>query len=110
MDAILAGKIAASVDTGLQRVKAMEQQCNGVPFHTAQRLEVLPSEVGTISSRQEMGLLQKEKNREQKAFGQGAGGKGKTGQGKDGKGGKMPKGKGNVQGPPKGRFQAGERM
>eukprot|EP00435_Cladocopium_sp_Y103_P015057 s167_g3.t1 len=85
IDALLEGKIAVALDVALQRIKGLELQSQGTSYLLSQRLEVLPSEVGVLPSRQEMAIITRERNQEAKAFGgssyQGAGspGKGKYG-------------------------------
>lgn len=108
IDALLEGKISQALDISLQRIKGLELQANGTNFQVSQRLEVIPSEVNILPSRQEMAIIQKERNQEARAFAGGSyqspapQGKGKTGvreertgyKGKDAKG----KGKNKTEG------------
>lgn len=82
IDALLEGKIAVALDVALQRIKGLELQSQGTSYLLSQRLEVLPSEVGVLPSRQEMAIITKERNQEAKAFG----GNSYTGAGSPGKG------------------------
>jgi hypothetical protein len=100
IDALLEGKISQALDISLQRIKGLELQANGTNYQVSQRLEVIPSEVNILPTRQEMAIIQKERNQEARAFAGGnyqspaPQGKGKTGvreertgfKGKDAKG------------------------
>eukprot|EP00435_Cladocopium_sp_Y103_P052472 s637_g16.t1 len=85
IDALLEGNIPLALDIGLQRIKGLELQANGTSFQVSQRLEVIPSEVSILPSRQELAIIQRERQQEAKAFGggaypsAGAQGKGKAG-------------------------------
>ena len=45
------------MDTLIQRVKSLEAQAGGLPWTSAQRLELLPSDTASLSSRQERHCL-----------------------------------------------------
>jgi hypothetical protein len=108
IDSLLEGKVAQALDISLQRIKGLELQAGGTNFQVSQRLEVLPSEVSILPTRQEMAIIQRERNQEARAFSgatapsQGYQGKGKADQrgdrppykGKESKG----KGKGKSEG------------
>ena len=103
IDALLEGRAAQALDICLQRLKGLELQSTGTGYQISQRLEVLPAEMGLLSSRQEMALVQKEQNQERRAYAggnyqqPGQAGKGKTNGFKDDKGygkGQSQKGKG----------------
>ena len=105
IDSLLEGKIAQALDISLQRIKGLELQAGGTSYQVSQRLEVIPSEIGILPSRQEMAIIQKERNQEARAFSSGNYG-GQAGQGKgksEGRGdrpqykGKESKGKGKVK-------------
>ena len=102
IDSLLEGKVAQALDISLQRIKGLELQAGGTSYLVSQRLEVIPSEQGILPSRQEMAIIQKERNQEAKAYGgasypgMGSLNKGK-GSGKEDRPtykGKEPKGKG----------------
>jgi hypothetical protein len=76
--------VPQALDICLQRIKGLELQAGGTNFQTSQRLEVLPSEVGILPSRQELAIIQKERSQEAKAFGGGPYQQHQTGKGKSG--------------------------
>ena len=84
IDSLLEGKVPQALDICLQRIKGLELQAGGTNFQTSQRLEVLPSEVGILPSRQELAIIQKERSQEAKAFGGGPYQQHQTGKGKSG--------------------------
>eukprot|EP00435_Cladocopium_sp_Y103_P066694 s652_g29.t1 len=69
IDAVLEGKIAQALDISLQRIKGLELQAGGTSYQVSQRLEVIPSDVNLLPSRQEMAIIQKERYQETRAFG-----------------------------------------
>ena len=69
IDSLLEGKIAQALDISLQRIKGLELQAGGTSYQVSQRLEVLPSDVGLLPSRQELAIIQRERSQETKAFG-----------------------------------------
>ena len=105
IDSLLEGKVAQALDISLQRIKGLELQAGGTSYQISQRLEVIPSEQGILPSRQELAIIQKERNQEAKAYG----GASHTGMGSLSKGkgagkedrptykGKEPKGKGKAK-------------
>ena len=92
-DLVIRGLISDAMDTLIQRVKSLEAQANGMPWTSAQRLEILPSDAATLSSRQELKIATTEQKAEAQAHQTGSWwGKGS---GKDhAKGEKTDKGKG----------------
>lgn len=81
IDSLLEGRVAQALDICLQRIKGLELQAGGTSFQVSQRLEVLPSEVGMLPSRQELAIIQRERTQEARAFG-GASQQGQSFQGK----------------------------
>ena len=85
IDSLLEGNIPRALDIALQRIKGLELQAGGTAFQVSQRLEVIPSEASLLPSRQEIAIINRERNQEVKAFGnsryqnQATGGKGKAG-------------------------------
>ena len=69
IDALLAGNVPQALDISLQRIKGLELQAGGTSFQVSQRLEVVPTEVSLLPSRQEISIIQREKNQETKAYG-----------------------------------------
>ena len=81
------------MDTLTQRVKSLKAQISGLAWTAAQRLELLPSDAATLSSRQELKIATTEQRAEAQAHQSGAWwskGTGKEG----GKGERTEKGKG----------------
>lgn len=66
-DLVLRGQLPAALDTLIQRVKSLEAQVSGLPWASAQRLELLPSDMATISSRQELKIAATEQKAEAQA-------------------------------------------
>ena len=84
IDSLLEGNIPRALDISLQRIKGLELQAGGTAFQVSQRLEVIPSEASLLPSRQEVAIINRERNQEVRAFGgtqyqsQATGGKGKA--------------------------------
>ena len=92
-DQILRGQLPSALDTLIQRVKSLEAQISGLPWASAHRLELLPSDTATISTRQELRIATTEQKAEAQAHQ--PGGWWSKGSGKEPhKGDKVEKGKG----------------
>lgn len=99
IDLLLQGRVAEACDTVVQRLKSLEQVAGGSDFRIAQRQELVPLEVLSMSSTKETleaSRLQKEEARAKAAAAaKGWERRGEKGEGKDGKGKtKWDKGKG----------------
>ena len=66
-DLILRGLLPDAMDTLIQRVKSLEAQAGGLGWTSAQRLELLPSDTATLSSRQELKIATAEQRAEAQA-------------------------------------------
>ena len=92
-DLMLRGQLPEAMDTLTQRVKSLEAQISGLAWTAAQRLELLPSDTATLSSRQELKIATTEQRAEAQAHQSGAWWS--KGTGKEGsKGERTEKGKG----------------
>lgn len=109
-DLLIQGKVASSLDVLVQRFKAIELVSQGTSWQIAQRVELLPLEQTSVTSREETMMAAKEFNEDYKMRARSQGGywqstwndkdpKGK-GKGKDGK--SKDKGKSEVKGDKKG--------
>ena len=63
-DLVIRGRLPEAMDTLIQRVKSLEAQAGGLPWTSAQRLELLPSDTATLSSRQELKIATTEQRAE----------------------------------------------
>ena len=97
-DQILKGMVPGALDTLIQRLKSLEAQASGLAWTSSQRMELLPPDGASLSSRQELSIAAAEHRAEVKAhqaggwkdWGKGKGGKtekedGAKGKGKKGK-------------------------
>lgn len=98
-DQLLKGSVPGALDCLVQRIKSLEAQASGLGWSAAQRLELLPPDGATLSSRQELSIAVAEQRAEVKAhqtptwrdWGKGKGGKGESNKGKGKKGKEKPK-------------------
>ena len=61
------GQLPEAMDTLTQRVKSLEAQISGLAWTAAQRLELLPTDTPTLSSRQELKIATTEQRAEAQA-------------------------------------------
>ena len=66
-DQVLRGQLPSALDTLIQRVKSLEAQIGGLPWASAHRLELLPSDTATLSTRQELRIATTEHKAETQA-------------------------------------------
>lgn len=66
-DQVLRGQLPSALDTLIQRVKSLEAQIGGFPWASAHRLELLPSDTATLSTRQELRIATTEHKAETQA-------------------------------------------
>ena len=102
-DQILKGLVPSAMDTLIQRLKSLEAQSSGLAWTSAQRMELLPPDGASLSSRQELSIAAAEHRAEVKAHQAGSWkdwGKGKGGKPEKDDGGKA-KGKKGKQKPKK---------
>lgn len=66
-DQILRGQLPSALDTLIQRVKSLEAQIGGLNWASAHRLELLPSDTATLSTRQELRIATTEHKAESQA-------------------------------------------
>ena len=93
-DQLLKGMIPGAMDTLTQRMKSLEAQASGLAWTSAQRMELLPPDGASLSSRQELSIAAAERRAEVKAhqvgtwkeWGKGKGGKAEKDDGGKGKG------------------------
>lgn len=104
VDMALQGRVAESVDIGIQRLKALELISRGTDFRVAQRLELCPLELDAMaSSTERREALQENKEEAKLKFQSGKGGDYWKGEWKGGKGwGKKGDGKKGKKGGEKG--------
>ena len=97
---IIEGHGAGGLDTLIQRLKSLEAQASGLAWTSSQRMELLPPDGASLSSRQELSIAAAEHRAEVKAHQAGSWkdwskGKGGKAEKDDGAKGKGKKGKAN---------------
>ena len=88
------GMVPGAMDTLIQRLKSLEAQSTGLAWTSAQRMELLPPDGASLSSRQELSIATAEHRAEVKAhqagswkdWSKGKGGKAEKEEGAKGKG------------------------
>ena len=93
-DQLLKGMVPGAMDTLIQRLKSLEAQSTGLAWTYAQRMELLPPDGASLSSRQELSIATAEHRAEVKAhqagswkdWSKGKGGKAEKEEGAKGKG------------------------